>query len=252
MRHLYTFLALVTFAVTLHTNASAADAPGPIFTNLLVKVRFLRSYHYQMENAGVMEPKNSGFLYKMKIGSSGELWAKRTNQRTLLSQSGRNSLTPPEHPEAQTSFTNLFIFDGKKQYLLNSAAVDPVCLDDPEFRCKSFADAETMLSELLQDPQVRWLGKRKVNSIACQVFETTSRFFALLMSAQDGPVEVAIADETGLPVKVAYRKGQSSNHTDFKMLELNPTVSESRFQPPTDVKYKDAVPDEYGGFKFKN
>ena len=118
MRPLH-ILLLVTLAVTLiGTNAFAADASGPILTNLLGKVRSLRSYHYVIESTGVMEPRDSGFLYKMKTVSSCELWARRTDGTTLLCQTGRTSLTPPEHPEARSSFTNLSVFDGNKQYLL--------------------------------------------------------------------------------------------------------------------------------------
>ena len=64
-------------------------------------------------------------------------------------------------------------------------------------------------------------------------------------------MEVAIADETGLPMQAVYR-GQSSTKIDFKAHELNPIVSQSRFEPPRDVHYKTAVPDEYGGYQFEN
>ncbi len=244
------FGLLLTSAV-LQT-AAAATGPG-VLTNLLGKAQSLTSYHLKMTGKGIMDPQDSGFIYRTEMTNFNELWTKRAKGTTLFCEAGRVRLKPVEHPELVNTSSNLVVFDGRTNYIISYQPGLTLAerLSDPDRTCHLFVDAETILTELLKDSNTEYLGTREVSRTRCHVFESSSQYFLFLMAAKHRSVEISIDDKTGLPVRLSFKTRQSSNVLDFEKPEINSEIGDSQFQPPTDVTFQDVEPDGRGGWRRK-
>ncbi len=227
-----------------------ADSGG-ILTNLLDKVRSLKSYHFKIDGRAILDPKDSGYGYRMELRDKSELWAKRLKNTSLLSQTGNLSVKPIEHPEAIHSVSNIIVYDGTEYFHVEyqDSSASAVRFKDPNHTCRIFDDAETTISVLLQDASTRYVGRTNLNSRTCQVFQSSATFFAGEITADHVSVEVALDEKTGLPARTSCKTDNSWYTVVFQEVETNPKINGNRFKPPAGVRFRTAQPDGRGGWQ---
>jgi hypothetical protein len=233
---------------------SAADGTG-ILTNLLAKAHSVGSYHYKMNLTGTMDPEDSCYMFKTKIVNEGELWARTVAGTTLFYEVHKVSLKAVEHPKVMNNDSNLVVFDGSKYYWVSyqTGLTNAYCLEDPTNSCRMFLDPETILTKLMADTNLCYLSSKKVNQAQCQVFESASWFFITLMNGVQGKgkVEIAIDENSGMPVLLSLKAKKSSSKLSVEKAELNLEVRKDLFKAPGGVEFQDAEPDGLGGFRLK-
>jgi hypothetical protein len=241
---------VIALLIQLVVDCRALACDKEVLSNLLAKASVLKSYCLNINGTAVIDPKDSGYTVRMEFAESRQLSVKRTGKAILLHQAGTATSKPVLYPEGLTTVSNLVVYDGRQWYDVEyqSRSESGVTCEDPKRTCKLLCDADTIISELLNDPEARHSGNKEVDGIICEVFVTRAAFFSPYTTKKRLEVEVALDQSSGLPVRMSFNTEGSTGLLRFVRTRTGEKIDRSLFRAPPGVKFQEATRDGHGGW----